>query len=150
MALLAGSFIVASVPVPSSLGADSLADFLAIRTSVRNFVLFTALILVWHSLFSSLGLYHSKRLSRQHIEALDVAKATSLATLALFLVGSFFHLSVVDPLFLLMFWLMSTVAVVVSRWALRFVLEQMRLRGRNVRHILIIGPIHARWNLRTP
>jgi exopolysaccharide biosynthesis polyprenyl glycosylphosphotransferase len=139
IALLAGSFIVASVLVLSSLGAVSLTEFLAIRTSVRNFALFTALILLWHSLFSSFGLYESKRLSRQRIEAIVVSKATSLATVGLFLVGSLFHLSMIRPLFLVMFWLMSTTTVVVSRWVLRFVLEQLRLRGRNVRHMLIIG-----------
>ena len=138
-ALLAGSFIVASVPILSSLGAVSLTDFLAMRTSVRNFALFTALILLWHFLFSSFGLYESKRLSRQRIEAIDVSKATSLATVCLFLVGSFFQMSIIRLLFLVIFWLMSTISVVVSRWVLRFALEQMRSRGRNVRHILIIG-----------
>jgi exopolysaccharide biosynthesis polyprenyl glycosylphosphotransferase len=139
LAVLAGSLVVASVPVLGSLGASSLTEFLAIRTSVRNFVLFAALILLWHFVFSSFALYESKRLSRQRIEAIDVIKATSLATIVLFLVGSLFHLSIIDPLFIAMFWLISTVTVVVSRWLLRFALEQLRSRGHNVRQILIVG-----------
>lgn len=139
LAVLAGSFIFASVQVLNSIGAASLAEFLAIRTSVRNFVLFAGLIFLWHALFSSFGLYESKRLSRQRIEAIDVGKATFLATVILFIVGDLFHLSMIGPLFLAIFWLMSTVTVVASRWLLRFVLEQLRLRGRNVRHILIVG-----------
>jgi exopolysaccharide biosynthesis polyprenyl glycosylphosphotransferase len=54
-------------------------------------------------------------------------------------VGGFFHLSMIHPLFLALFWLMTTTTAVVSRWVLRVLLEQIRLRGRNVRHVLIIG-----------
>lgn len=137
--VLAGSFIVASVRSLSGVGAISLAQFLNVRTSVRNFALFTALVVLWHSLFSFFGLYESKRLSGQRNEAVDVAKATSLATVSLFLVGRLFHLSMIHPLFLALFWLTTTMTVVVSRWVLRFLLEQIRLRGRNVRYVLIIG-----------
>ena len=49
--LLVGSFLVASVPSLSGISAISLTDFLAMRISVRNFVLFTALVVLWHALF---------------------------------------------------------------------------------------------------
>jgi exopolysaccharide biosynthesis polyprenyl glycosylphosphotransferase len=139
LALLVGSFIVAAVPSLSAVGATSLTDFLSMRISVRNFVLFSGLLLLWHSLFSFFGLYESKRFSNQHREAIDVSKATSLGTFVLFLVGIPFNLSVIHPTFLAMFWLISTGTSVVSRGVLRFVLKQIRQRGRNLRHVLIVG-----------
>src|SRR5260370_1184056 len=126
-------------------GAFSLAEFLSMQIAVRNFVLFAGLLLVWHSLFSFLRLYESKRISHQRIEAFDILRAASLATVALFLVGSLFSLSVNQPLFLGVFLLVSTSTGVLSRRTMRFLLEQMRLRGRNLRQILIVG---TNWRAR--
>jgi hypothetical protein len=44
--LLVGSFLVASLPSLRSVSAISLTEFLAMRISVRNFVLFTALVVL--------------------------------------------------------------------------------------------------------
>ena len=139
LALLLISFIGAAVPSLKEVGATSLSDFLSMRISVRNFVLFAGLLLLWHWLFSFLGLYESKRLLRRSTETIDVLEATSLATLSLFIVGSLFHLTFVYPLFLAVFWLASTTGAVLSRKILRFLLQQIRLRGRNLRYILIVG-----------
>src|ERR1700740_631275 len=108
LALLVGSFAVAAMASLRTFGVVSLAEFLAMRISVRNFVLFAGLLLIWHSVFSFLGLYESKRLSHQRSETVDVMKATSLATVALFLVGSLFNLSMNHPLFLGVFWMVGT------------------------------------------
>jgi exopolysaccharide biosynthesis polyprenyl glycosylphosphotransferase len=139
LALLLGSFIAAAVPSLSAVGATSVTDFLSMRISVRNFVLFSGLLLLWHSLFSFFGLYESKRFSNQRREAIDVSKASSLGTFVLFLVGIPFNLSVIHPRFLAVFWLISTGTSVLSRGALRFLLKQIRQRGRNLRHVLIVG-----------
>jgi exopolysaccharide biosynthesis polyprenyl glycosylphosphotransferase len=139
LALLVGSFIAAAVPRLSELGATSLTDFLSIRVSVRNFVLLSGLLLLWHSLFYFFGLYESRRFSKHRREAIDVAKATSLGTVMLLVVGTLFHLSVIHPTFLLVFWLVSTGTAVLSRETLRLLLKQIRQHGRNLRHVLIVG-----------
>jgi exopolysaccharide biosynthesis polyprenyl glycosylphosphotransferase len=139
LALLVGSFIAAAAPDLSEVGAKSLTDFISMRISVRNFVLFSGLLLLWHFLFSFFGLYESRRFLGQRPEALEVLKATSLGTLVFSLVGTLFNLRVIHPLFLTAFWLMSTGTAVVSRRVLRFLLEQIRRRGHNLRHILIVG-----------
>jgi len=137
--LLVGSFLVASIPSLSGVSAISLTDFLAMRISVRNFVLFTALVVIWHALFSFLDLYESKRLWGQQTEAVDVLEATSLATVALFVVGSFFIPSISNPKFLGLFWSLSTGTVLLSRRVMRFLLKQIRKRGRNTIQMLIVG-----------
>ncbi len=139
LALLVGSFIAAAIPSLKEVGATSLGEFLSMRISVRNFVLFAGLLAIWHILFTALGLYESRRLLRRRSEAIDVLGATSLGTVGLFLVGTVFKLTIVYPLFLIVFWLVSTGAAVMSRSILRFILEQARLRGRNLRYVLIIG-----------
>ena len=92
------------------------------RMSVRNFILFGCLLLLWHSLFSFFGLYQSKRFSNYHQEARDVLKATSVGTFVLLQVGIPFHLSVIHPRFLLVFWLISTISAIASRQAMRLLL----------------------------
>ena len=139
LALLVGSFIAAAIPSLKEVGATSLSEFLSMRISVRNFVLFAGLLVIWHFLFTALGLYESRRLLRKHCEAIDVLSATSLGTVVLFLVGTVFRLTVVYPLFVIVFWLVSTGGAILSRSILRFILEQARLRGRNLRHVLIVG-----------
>ena len=138
-ALLVGSFIVASMPRLRGISEISFTEFLAMRTSVRNFVLFTILVVLWHALFSFLELYESKRLWGQHTESLDVLEATTLSTAALFMVGSLFIPSITGPLFLGLFWSISSGSVLLSRRVLRFILKQIRKRGRNTIQMLIVG-----------
>lgn len=139
LALLFGSFIAAAVPSLREEGATSLSEFLSMRVSVRNFVLFAGLLVIWHSLFSALGLYESRRLLRKRSEAIDVLSATSLGTVGLFLVGTVFHLTFILPLFLVVFWVVSSSAAILSRSLLRFILDQVRRRGRDLRYLLIVG-----------
>lgn len=138
-ALLVGSFLVACIPSLRGLSDISLSEFLAIRTSVRNFALFAAMVLIWHAMFSFLELYESKRLWGEDTETLDVVEATSLATIALFIIGSFFIPAISSPKFLGMFWAVSTGSVMLSRRVMRFALKQIRKRGRNTVQVLIVG-----------
>jgi exopolysaccharide biosynthesis polyprenyl glycosylphosphotransferase len=137
--ILVGSFIGSTLSGLHSAGATSLAEFFAIRISLRNIAVFAGLLLLWHFLFSFFGLYESKRLSRQRTEAIDIVKATSLGTFALIAASILLRLTFAAPLFFTAFWLISTISVVISRLALRFFLEQIRLRGRNQRCVLIVG-----------
>jgi exopolysaccharide biosynthesis polyprenyl glycosylphosphotransferase len=139
LALLVLSFLAAAVPSLKEVGATSLSDFLAMRIKVRNFLLFSGLLLLWHCLFSAFGLYESKRLVGKRSEAIDVWEVTSLGTIALVLIGVPLDLSFIHPRFLLVFWLLSTVTIVLSRKFLRWVLGQLRLRGHNLRHVLFVG-----------
>ena len=139
LVLLVLSLVAAAAPTLRRAGATSPADFLSIQMPVRNFVLLLVLVAIWYGLFSLFGLYESRRLLGKSTEARDVLKATSLGTLALFAAGAIFHLSLVQPQLLAVFWLVSTGATVLSRRVLRRVLEQIRLRGLNIRRLLIVG-----------
>jgi FlaA1/EpsC-like NDP-sugar epimerase len=117
----------------------SFGDFLAMRIKVQNFVLFIGLIFGWQFIFSAFGLYHSKRLSGRKKEIIDLLKATTLSALLLYLSAWLFNMSLITPFFLFIFWASSSMICISSRYILRRFLEWLRLKGRNLRFVLIVG-----------
>ncbi|MGH9683091.1 MAG: sugar transferase [Candidatus Acidiferrales bacterium] len=117
----------------------SLADFLASRVKVENAIIFAGFVVVCYFIFSLSGLYESKRLSSRGPVILDSLKATTLASICLMLVAMLFAKGLINTTFLLLFWVFTSVSVVSARLAMRHVLARLRLHGRNLRHILILG-----------
>jgi FlaA1/EpsC-like NDP-sugar epimerase len=97
------------------------------------------LVWVWHIIFSSCGLYASRRLSGRWDEAVDIVKAAFLGSLCLAGAALILQITLLRPLFLLVFWLSTTLATLISRSLLRVLLKWVRLRGRNLRFMLIVG-----------
>ena len=139
LALLSFALGLAAVLVVHQTADISLADFLYMRVRVRNFALFVGFLVVWHTIFRLFGLYDSRRLSAPMDEVIDIIKATGLATGSI-CVGAFaFRLVVVTPLFLAGFWFISSATAVSSRLVARYLLSRVRVRGRNLRDMLIVG-----------
>jgi exopolysaccharide biosynthesis polyprenyl glycosylphosphotransferase len=139
LAIMAGSFVLAGLP-ESYLGAHvSFTSFLSMRIKLQNAIVFVAVLAVWHGVFAAIGLYQSKRLENRRNELTDVVKATSIGTLALLVAGILFRIRMTTPLFLVSFWCASTSITVASRLFLRPLLSWIRIHGRNLRRILIVG-----------
>jgi exopolysaccharide biosynthesis polyprenyl glycosylphosphotransferase len=115
------------------------AGFMAMRIKLGNFLVFVLLLAVWHSLFNICGLYVSKRLTTKRTQILEVCKATPLAAAFLLLSGKAFHLTNVNPGFVMVFWLGSTLMMVAGRVGAGSMLLALRSRGRNSRFILMLG-----------
>ncbi len=139
LVLMALSFALASLPDLIGDGGTSFAEFFSMRVKVGNFVIFAGMVVAWHIIFSVYGLYHSKRLSGLRSELIDVTKATSLGTLIIFVASVLFKIAMATPLFLVLFWFVSSSLTVSSRMVLRYVLHRVRVHGRNLRSILIFG-----------
>jgi len=137
--LVITAYFGAALSVFPWLGPLSLEQFLSMRVSVKNFVVFAAIIIAWHCFFYCFGLYDSKRLASRLSVAVDVLKATTIGTIILAVATTIHRVDLVTPRFLLISWGLSTLLIVASRLGLRFVLEQIRKRGHNLRHILIAG-----------
>jgi exopolysaccharide biosynthesis polyprenyl glycosylphosphotransferase len=133
------AFGAAILPLLRENHAVSFAQFLTMRVKIGNFLIFFVLLFLWHVLFRNCGLYASRRLSPRSAEIRDLLKATSFGTLLLGAGAVIFRIRMVSPTFLLLFWILSSLLMVVSRVTLRVALVQTRLRGRNLRHILIVG-----------
>jgi exopolysaccharide biosynthesis polyprenyl glycosylphosphotransferase len=139
LALMALSFGLATVLVARENPTTSLAEFLAMRIKVVNFALFTLFLLAWRLVFSSFGLYSSKRLSPRGAEVKAIAKAATLGSAIVWAAALVLRVRMVTPLFILLFWAASTLAGVGSRAALRYMLGGIRRRGRNLRELVVVG-----------
>jgi exopolysaccharide biosynthesis polyprenyl glycosylphosphotransferase len=135
---LTASILVALI-VYSSLKEMTLAGFVGMRIKLGNCLVFALLLFVWHSVFIFCGLYISKRLTRQFTQFAEVCKATTLAAVCLLASAAAFHLQIVSPRFVLLFWLSTTLMMAVGRIAARWLLLALRSRGKNIRYILIVG-----------
>jgi len=136
---MAGSFVVAAATLVLGLDWFSLERLIDVRLKVTNLLLFLVLMTTWHVVFVTLGLYRSGRLSSPRAEALDIVKATSLGTLAVLGIAWLINIGLVTPRFLGAFWLLSAATTTGARLILRVTLERFRVRGRNLRNLLIVG-----------
>ncbi|MFZ0739702.1 MAG: sugar transferase [Candidatus Acidiferrales bacterium] len=114
-------------------------EFLSIRVTLSNCVTFVFILLIWHIIFSSSGLYNSKRLTARRVELMDVFKATTISSILLALLAECFRLRMITPHFLVCFWFISSLLLVTSRLMLRPLLGNLRKRGRNLRYMLVLG-----------
>lgn len=102
----------------------------------------TVLILLWtgwNLCLSSLPLYGSRRLTRWYQDLLDVIRAVGLCALTLSALAHLFHWEWLDGALLAAFWLTASLGLFAFRLVKRFVLREVRLRERNLHHVLIVG-----------
>jgi exopolysaccharide biosynthesis polyprenyl glycosylphosphotransferase len=137
--ILTISFLVAAVLTWHLTGFTSFAAFFSMRIKVMNILLFLGLFYFWHVIFTAAGLYGSRRLGERKEELGVVLKATLAGALVLGFVAALFRVQMITPVFILVFWIVAASAIVLSRLALREFLRRARIRGRNLRHLLIIG-----------
>ena len=133
------SFGLATIASYYQTGTVSFSDFLSMRIKIQNFALFLGFLIAWHIIFSLFRLYHSRRFSARLNEAIDVIKASSIGTFLIFIASFLFNIRLATPVFFVVFWTGSIVIAILSRLILRSILESFRLRGRNLRHMLIVG-----------
>lgn len=139
LGLIVVSFGLATVLLVRSYDSVSLGSFLAMRVKLSNCVIFAIALLLCHAMFSLCGLYRSRRLSTRLAEVRDVLKATTLATLCMALIAAVFSVIMITPRFLVLFWIISSVSVEISRLVLQSWLGLVRRHGRNLRYLLVLG-----------
>jgi exopolysaccharide biosynthesis polyprenyl glycosylphosphotransferase len=139
LGLMVVAFAAATVAVSETNGAFTLEQFLSMRVKIANFVVFAGLLLVWHLVFSVFGIYHSRRLSSRFEEIADILKASTVGTLGILLGAAVFHIQMITVIFAVVFWVVGTLTTISSRVILRSALKQVRVHGRNLRDMLIVG-----------
>jgi exopolysaccharide biosynthesis polyprenyl glycosylphosphotransferase len=136
--MLASILLVLYLLLPDN-SVIGISDFLGMRIKVQNFIVFFALVALWHMTFSMFGLYNSRRMLGRRADFIDSIFATSLGAFFFTMAALTFHIRMMSPRFLALFWATVTTGIVLQRFILRSVLERVRLRGRNLRHVLIVG-----------
>lgn len=139
MAIMLGWFVVATAVVAHQIESINFYEFIDMRIKARNLAIFIGFMLAWRMIFGALKLYETKRLGSRKQEALDVVKATSLGIGLVAAFGTIFRIIMVTPLFLAVFWAGTTVTTIAARIMLRLALVSLRKRGRNLRHLVIVG-----------
>src|SRR5271168_2392401 len=84
-------------------------------------------------------MYESRRLSRKREEVLDVVKATSVGTTLMYVMALALHVTMIDYIFVGVFWFSLTFIMASGRLLVRVALRQVRIKGKNLRNIVIVG-----------
>ena len=97
--------------------------------------------LIWAFVFNRAGLYRPMRGASRLREILAVVRANSLSVLLLLAATYLFREKSIpfSRAVFVIFWINSTLFLVISRSAIRTLLRAMRKRGFNLRHVLIVG-----------
>lgn len=117
----------------------SFTDFLSMRIKVQNFLIFGGIVVIWHTIFTRSGIYTSYRLSTLRNQFKDIVNVASLSTLVLLALAILIKIRMVNWTYLGVFWGLVCSLTMLSRVAIRLLLIQLRLSGRNLRSILFIG-----------
>ena len=137
--LVSLSFALATALTFHQQGTLTIAQFLGMRTRVSNFFLFALVLSFCHLIFSSCGLYVSRRLSSRRVEILDVFKASTLAVACFMLIGSVFAVAMITIPLLAVLWATNITLLCGTRLLLRSILASMRSHGKNLRYMLVLG-----------
>lgn len=114
----------------------SLVRFLSMRTRVVNFLILVVALLICHVVFQTCGLYRSRSRLRQRVELLATVRAMTLNVACFAAFASFSSIQMITVHFLVIFWLISTVLLCVTRLAARRLADYFR---RDLRYLLILG-----------
>lgn len=117
----------------------ALNKLLSLRIRVIDFIGFLSITILWHITFKNFQLYRSRRLDSGHDEWKDLLKATGIGTAIITLASFIIKNTLTTPQFVIFFWGLSTLFTLFFRKAMRYILKKVRVHGRNLRFVLIIG-----------
>lgn len=120
-------------------GVEGVFDTVAYWTATENMILFVGFCFIWHTVFQSMGLYRSKRLSSRRGEALDILKAVTLGTLFILALATLAKRGFTTPGFVAVFWTTAIFVSLFGRAILRAALAYLRTKGRNLRFMVVVG-----------
>ncbi|MCD9185632.1 MAG: sugar transferase [Pyrinomonadaceae bacterium] len=106
---------------------------------LESTLFFAGVLLSWSLALSSMWLYQSKRLATWQDELLDAVKAVGFCTLILAAMILVAEWSIFPKRFLLIFAGTSLLLFGFIRLYKRAILRQLRLNGRNLRSVIVVG-----------
>ena len=119
------------------------AGIIPVHKGIPSFTVYLILLIfmipLWGMVFRFFGLYRPRRISTWISEVLDIAKASSAATLLLIALTYLFQQYEFSRLAFFCFWLINITFLSLTRILFREFLRILRLRGYNQRYALIIG-----------
>src|SRR6267142_6203333 len=121
-------------------------DFLSTRVKVGNALLCGSMVIVWYMVFNLQSIYRSHRLSRFTEELKEIGRAVFLASLMLLIVAHIGRWQTITLWTATCVGLIGLALIVAMRVLLRLNLRRLRVRGHNIKKLLIVGGgPRARW-----
>ena len=140
LAVMSFSFLITAVINQKFESSGSLDEFISMRLEVGNFLLICFWLYIWHEIFLYFLLYNSKRLSMHSIdEAVDITKAVSLGVASIWFSGYVFNIEILTVNFSIMFWALTLLITLISRFLMRLFITYIRHWGRNLNYVLVVG-----------
>jgi hypothetical protein len=126
--------------------SDYAVDFLSTRVKVTNALLCACMLLVWYVVFNLQGIYRSHRLSRFSEELREIGRAVFLASLMLLMMAQIGRWQTITLWTATCVGVIGMALIVTMRLLLRLNMRRLRLRGHNLKTLLIVGGgPRARW-----
>jgi FlaA1/EpsC-like NDP-sugar epimerase len=136
---LSVSFLASFAISSGSLTWPDFTHVLVMRIKVVNFVVFAGYLVLCSTIFSACGFYRSHRLSHWRQRLSEMLLATTLVTGLFLVLKQFFYIGFALHKFLPVYWLLTLGALFLSHEIALQLLHLARLRGRNLRNIIIVG-----------
>ncbi|HEV7475912.1 MAG TPA: sugar transferase [Pyrinomonadaceae bacterium] len=133
------AIVINYAPEASVTASEFALDFLSTRVKVANALLGAAMLAVWYVVFNLQGIYRSHRLSRFTEELKEIGRAVFLASLMLLTVAQIGAWRTITLWTAACVGVFGLVLIVAMRVLLRLNLRRLRLRGHNIKTLLIVG-----------
>jgi FlaA1/EpsC-like NDP-sugar epimerase len=137
LAALSLTFLAAFAISSRTFNWPSFESVLLLRIKVVNILIFGGYLAVCSAILSSCGLYLSHRLSHSVRQVREIFVSTSIITGVLLVIP--LHMAFATAEFFIVFWLLTFTSLLASRAIGQCVLYYARLRGRNLRNLVIVG-----------
>ncbi|MCB0321971.1 MAG: sugar transferase [Bdellovibrionales bacterium] len=146
--LVSAKLSAESLGITSALEHFSISELAETRIPIQSVALALLFSMIWHAFFSYFKLYNSRRLTSMLDDTRQILKATTAGALVLltadiasrFLSGGMSG-PVLRDVYLssVLFYVPVSFVTVTARLSLKFLLRQVRLYGRNLRYVVLVG-----------
>ena len=133
------SFLIAASVVMSEVDGVPFTKFLSIRISILNFIIFMGFTLLLYLVFDLSGAYYVRRLTQRKKEIYNIIQITSIGSFLLLVFSVICQIKLVTPLFLVVFWIMTTTLAILSRMVVKFISRKSWVSGINLQNAVIVG-----------
>jgi len=135
-------FILAMALTTEKVDLRTMLSLVDMRISLPNILFLAIYSAICHLIFRTHGMYDSHRLTGFYSEIITILKVCSFCTVVLFVGNIIYEIRIVNLKFINYYLVMLIVFFILNRLILRFLLGVLRIKGRNLRKVLIVGKNH--------
>ncbi|HMA63898.1 MAG TPA: hypothetical protein VKO63_01825, partial [Chitinispirillaceae bacterium] len=140
--MIGAVFILATILTTEKIDFHAMLSLVNMRISLPNILFLAIYSAICHIILRTHGMYDSHRLTSFYSEIITILKVCSFCTVVLFAGNILYEIRIVNLMFINYYWIMLIVFFMLSRIIMRYLLVMLRIKGRNLRNVLIVGKNH--------